>query len=376
MSSTDILFSPFYSDKLDLPNRIVMAPMTRSASPGNIPNERVVEYYRRRAAGGTGFIITEGTCVDHIGAHGFEHVPNFYGEEALAGWKKVVDAVHQEGAKIAPQLWHVGAVREAGVNPGGDAPGYGPSGISMPGVVSGRTMTQDDIDAVIQAFAEAAANAKAIGMDAVEIHGAHGYLIDQFFWEKSNIRDDVYGGDLQQRSRFGIDLIRAVREAVGEEYPIILRYSQFKQQEYEARLADSPEELASFLLPLVEAGVDIFHCSVRRFWEPEFEGSDLGLAGWTQKLTGKPAIAVGSVGLDADFLVEGDGFKTAEVDTSLDKLTDRMDAGEFDLIAVGRALIANADWANIIRDGDYSKLVTFEKSMLASLEGGAAYSPK
>ena len=186
MSSNDILFTPFHSDKLDLPNRIVMAPMTRSASPGNIPNERVVEYYRRRAAGGTGFIITEGTCVDHIGAHGFEHVPNFYGEEALAGWKKVVDAVHREGAKIAPQLWHVGAVREAGINPGGEAPGYGPSGISMPGVVSGKTMTQDDIDEVIQAFAEAAANAKAIGMDAVEIHGAHGYLIDQFFWEKTS----------------------------------------------------------------------------------------------------------------------------------------------------------------------------------------------
>src|SRR6056300_592516 len=376
MSSTDILFSPFYSDKLDLPNRIVMAPMTRSASPGNIPNERVVEYYRRRAAGGTGFIITEGTCVDHIGAHGFEHVPNFYGEEALAGWKKVVDAVHQEGAKIAPQLWHVGAVREAGVNPGGDAPGYGPSGISMPGVVSAKTMTQKDIDDVVAAFAKAAADAQAIGMDAVEIHGAHGYLIDQFFWADSNKREDEYGGNLRQRSRFAVEIVKAVRKAVGEDYPIIFRFSQFKQQEYQARLVETPEELGAFLEPLTEAGVDIFHCSVRRFWEPEFDDSLLNLAGWTQRLTGKPAIAVGSVGLNADFLVEGDGFKTAEVDSSLDKLTDRIEAGEFDLIAVGRALIANADWANIVRDGDYSKLVTFEKSMLASLEGGAAYSPK
>ena len=212
MSSIESLFKSFTSPKLNLPNRIVMAPMTRSASPGNIPNERVVDYYRRRAEGGTGFIITEGTCVNHIAAHGFEHVPNFYGEEALAGWKEVVDAVHAAGAKIAPQLWHVGAVREAGINPGGDCPGYGPSGMSVPGVVSGKTMTKQDIDDVVAAFAQAAADAKAIGMDAVEIHGAHGYLLDQFFWADTNTRDDEYGGDLGQRSRFAIDIIKAVRE--------------------------------------------------------------------------------------------------------------------------------------------------------------------
>ncbi len=376
MSSIESLFKPFSSPKLDLPNRIVMAPMTRSASPGNVPNERVVEYYRRRAAGGTGFIITEGTCVDHIAAHGFEHVPNFYGEEALAGWKKVVEAVHAEGGKIAPQLWHVGAVREAGINPGGDTPGYGPSGMSMPGVVSGKVMTKEDIDDVVAAFAKAAADAKAIGMDAVEIHGAHGYLLDQFFWADTNIRDDEYGGDLRQRSRFSIEIIKAVRKAVGEDYPIIFRFSQFKQQDYSARLVQTPDELADFLEPLTQAGVDIYHCSVRRFWEPEFEGSPLNLAAWTQKLTGKPAISVGSVGLDADFLVEGDGFKKAEVDNSLEKLTDRMEAGEFDLIAVGRALIANADWANIVRAGELEKLLTFDKEMLTTLEGEKAFSPK
>ena len=376
MSSVECLFKPFSSPKLQLPNRIVMAPMTRSASPGNIPNERVVEYYRRRAAGGVGLIITEGTCVEHIAAHGFEHVPNFYGDEALAGWKRVVDAVHAEGGKIAPQLWHVGAVREAGINPGGDTPGYGPSGMSVPGEVSGHTMTQQDIDDVVAAFARAAVDAKAIGMDAVEIHGAHGYLIDQFFWDKTNLRDDQYGGDLRARSRFAIEVIRAVRAAVGEEFPIIFRFSQFKQQEYDARLVETPEQLADFLQPLCDAGVDIFHCSVRRFWEPEFEDSSLNLAGWTQKLTGKPAIAVGSVGLDADFLVEGEGFKAAQVDNSLDKLTDRMQRGEFDLVAVGRALIANPDWANLVRDGKLDKLLPFDKGMLATLEGGIAYSPK
>lgn len=376
MSPIESLFKPFTSPKLKLPNRVVMAPMTRSACPGNVPNPRVVEYYRRRAEGGCGLIITEGTCVNHIAAHGFEHVPNFYGEDALTGWKQVVDAVHAAGAKIAPQLWHVGAVREAGINPGGDTPGYGPSGMSMPGVVSGKVMDKQDIDEVIAAFAQAAADAQSIGMDAVEIHGAHGYLIDQFFWSDTNHRTDEYGGNLRQRSRFAIEIIKAVREAVGEDYPIIFRFSQFKQQDYQARLVANPAELADFLAPLTDAGVDIYHCSMRRFWEPEFDGSDLNLAGWTQKLTGKPAIAVGSVGLDADFLVEGEGFKTADVDTSLDKLTDRMQAGEFDLIAVGRALIANADWAKLVRQGSFDKLSTFDKTMLETLEGEIAYSPK
>lgn len=376
MSSSECLFRPFVSEKLTLPNRVVMAPMTRSASPGNVPNERVVEYYRRRAAGGVGLIITEGTCVDHIAAHGFADVPNFFGEEALAGWKKVVEAVHAEGGKIAPQLWHVGAVREAGCNPGGDTPGYGPSGMSMPGVVSGHTMTQQDIDDVIAAFAEAALAAKTIGMDAVEIHGAHGYLIDQFFWEKTNTRTDQYGGDLQQRSRFAIELIRAVRAVVGPDFPIIFRYSQFKQQEYAARLVETPEQLGEFLQPLTDAGVDIYHCSVRRFWEPEFEGSELNLAGWTQKLTGKPAIAVGSVGLDRDFLVEDSGFETAKPNNSLDKLFDRMESNEFDLIAVGRALIANANWPELVRAGQLDQLQEFNKELLMSLEGGEAISPK
>lgn len=376
MSRAEILFKPFVSDKLQLPNRVVMAPMTRSASPDNAPNARVVEYYRRRAAGGCGLIITEGTCVEHIAAHGFADVPNFYGQQALDGWRQVVEAVHAEGGKIAPQLWHVGAVREAGINPGGDTPGYGPSGISIPGKVTGHTMSQQDIDDVINAFAEAAANAKAIGMDAIEIHGAHGYLIDQFFWPETNKRNDAYGGDRLARSRFAIEIINAVRQSVGEAFPIIFRFSQFKQQDYNARLAQTPEELADFLQPLSDAGVDIFHCSMRRFWEPEFDKSPLNLAAWTQKLTGKPAIAVGSVGLDSDFLREGSEFDAAQPDCSLERLYHQMEAGQYDLIAIGRAVIANADWPTLIRQGQLDKLQAFTKEQLATLEGGQAVAPK
>lgn len=368
MSQVDTLFQPVNLGKLELKNRIVMAPMTRTYSPGNVPSDLSVAYYRRRAEGGIGLIVTEGTFVDHAAASGYPNVPAFYGDEALAGWKKVVDAVHAAGGKIAPQLWHVGAIRRPGVQPGGDTPGHSPSGMVVPGKITGHAMTKEDIADVVAAFAKAAQDAKSIGFDAVEIHGAHGYLIDQFFWDGTNQRDDEYGGDLAARSRFAIEIIRAVRAAVGEDFPIIFRYSQWKQQDYSARLCETPDALAAFLNPLAEAGVDIFHCSTRRFWEADFDGSDLNLAGWTRKLTGKPAITVGSVGLNDDFLPE-DGtadFKSAEP-ASIDNLLERAERNEFDLVAVGRALIANPDWANQVAAGKLSELTAYDKSMLKDL---------
>ncbi|REL30843.1 NADH:flavin oxidoreductase [Thalassotalea euphylliae] len=367
MSSAQ-LFEQVSLGPLTLENRTVMAPMTRTFSPGNVPNDLVVEYYRRRAQGGVGLIITEGTCVGHKAASGYPNVPFIAGDDALAGWKKVVDAVHAEGGKIAPQLWHVGAIRKPGVEPGGDLPGYGPSGMAFPGKQTGHEMTQADIDEVIESFVQAAVDAKAIGFDAVEIHGAHGYLIDQFFWEGTNQRTDEYGGDLAARSKFAIELVTKMRAAVGDDYPIIFRWSQWKQQDYSARLVETPEALEAFLKPLADAGVDIFHCSQRRFWEPEFEGSDLNLAGWVKKVTGKPTITVGSVGLNQDFLPE-DGtsnFKDAET-VSLDNLLDRIGKQEFDLVAVGRALISNPDWVNKVKAGEFDSLKAFDKAQLAEL---------
>ncbi|MDJ0614478.1 MAG: NADH:flavin oxidoreductase [Rhizobiaceae bacterium] len=368
MSNVNTLFQPFVTDKLSLKNRVVMAPMTRTFSPGNIPNSKVVDYYHRRAEGGVGLIITEGTIVDHVASSGYPNVPAFYGDEALAGWKKVVDAVHQAGGKIAPQIWHVGGIRRPGINPGGDSPGHSPSGMAKPGKVTGHAMTHDDIKDVVSAFAKAASDAKSVGFDAVELHGAHGYLIDQFFWDRTNQRSDGYGGDLDTRSRFALEIVRAVRAAVGDDFPIIFRFSQWKQQDYGARLCETPEALGLFLNPLADAGVDIFHCSTRRFWEPEFEGSDLNLAGWARELTGKPTITVGSVGLNADFLPE-DGtpnFKGAEP-ASIANLLERMERNEFDLVAVGRALIANPDWANKIADGRITELESYNKELLNEL---------
>lgn len=361
------LFEPFRLGNLELPTRVVMAPMTRSFSPGGVPNSKVIEYYRRRAAAGVGLIITEGTTVNHPAANGYPNVPRFYGEDALAGWKKVVDAVHAEGGRIVPQLWHVGNVRKLGTEPDGDVPGYGPMEKLKDGKEVVHGMTQADIDNVIAAFAQAARDAQSIGMDGVEIHGAHGYLVDQFFWEGSNQRTDGYGGSLANRSRFAIELIKAVRAAVGPDFPIILRFSQWKQQDYSARLVLTPEALGEFLQPLSDAGVDIFHCSTRRFWEPEFDGSDLNLAGWTRKLTGKPTITVGSVGLDGEFLQFMVNTDKVAKPADLGALLTRLNNQEFDLVAVGRALLVDPEWAVKVRDGHQEDILPFSREALMSL---------
>lgn len=362
------LFTPFKLGSLELKNRVCMAPMTRNMSPGNVANDDVIEYYRRRAEGGVGLIITEGTCIGHKAANGYPDVPAIAGEAALAGWKKVVDAVHKEGGKIAPQLWHVGGIRRPGVEPGGDIPGYSPSGMAFPGKATGHAMTKQDINETVQAYVQAAVDAESVGFDAIELHAAHGYLIDQFFWQGTNQRDDEYGGSMLKRSRFAVEIVAGIRARVAKDFPIILRFSQWKQQNYEAKLVESPEQLGEFLQPLSDAGVDIFHCSTRRFWEPEFEGSDLNLAAWTKKLTGKPTITVGSVSLDADFIpTEGQtAFRDGEI-ASIDTLVANIDKGEYDLVAIGRALVANPDWVNKVQMDKFSELLDFNKSMLSGL---------
>lgn len=363
--SNETLFRPFTLKGLKLPNRIVMAPMTRSKSPGGVPGPDVAAYYRRRAEGGVGLIITEGTLVEDAAAGFDSSVPRFYGDRSLEGWKRVVEAVHAAGGHIVPQLWHVGLVMKAGQALAAGVRPKGPSGLARPGQVVAEPMTRDEIQAVIGAFASAAASAKALGFDGVELHGAHGYLLDQFFWDGTNRRTDEYGGDLVSRARFATEVVREVRRHIGPDFPLILRYSQWKLQDYTAKLAKTPADLGRFLAPFVDAGVDAFHCSTRRFWEPEFPGSNLNLAGWTKKLTGKPTISVGSVTLDTDFT---SSFKGAHAATAgLDALVERMEKDEFDLVAIGRSLIVNPDWPKIVRRGAIAELKPFSKEALDEL---------
>lgn len=347
------LFAPFQYKGLTLRNRFVMAPMTRTFATDGVPSQLVADYYARRAAAEVGLIITEGTVINRPSAKNQKDIPDFHGEAALNGWKKVVEDVHAANGKIAPQLWHVGNT---------------PYGWEAPAPFeSPDAMTAQDIQDTIKAFADAARDAKNLGFDAFEIHGAHGYLIDQFFWAVTNNRTDEYGGKtLKERSRFAVDVVKAMRAAVGPDMVIIFRLSQWKQQDYSVKLVANPAEMEEWLQPLVDAGVDIFHASQRRYWENEFEGSDLNLAGWIKKVTGQPTITVGSVGLNSDVMglfTKGEGSETAEMTDML----RRFERGDFDMVAIGRALLQDPEWVQKVKMQRFDELKAFDVANLQKL---------
>lgn len=373
-SRTNILFEPVKINRLEISNRVVMAPMTRCFSPQGVPGPDVAAYYRRRAEGGVGLIVTEGTWIPHMSASNDENAPRFYGEDALAGWKRVVEEVHAAGGLIMPQLWHVGqtdTVEIEGIyeeTKACDGRQVGPSGMvgrlnEMP-MLKGEPAGLAVIDEIIDAYATAAVSAQALGFDGIELHGAHGYLLDQFNWTVTNLRTDHYGGDIRQRTRFACEVVAEIRRRTGPDFPIIMRMSQWKLQNYQARLAETPDELADVIEPMASAGVDAFHCSQRRFWEGEF-GTDLNLAGWAKKLTGLPTISVGSVSLETDFLksLMGAPSETA----GIDQLLEMMARGDFDMIAVGRALLVDPNWARKVRAGAINRIEPYTPEALAVL---------
>jgi 2,4-dienoyl-CoA reductase-like NADH-dependent reductase (Old Yellow Enzyme family) len=351
------LLEPVSLAWLHLRNRFVMSPMTRNFSPGGVPGDDVAAYYTRRAMAKVGLIITEGVAVDHPasvghGTMGEHSIPVMHGAAALAGWRKVVNSVHAAGGAIAAQLWHMGPIRLNGTPPNPEARSMRPSGVWGPldkamlppaylEQVREATapMSDGEIADVIAGFARSAVNARDAGFDAVDLHGAHGYLIDAFFWSATNQRSDKWGRD---RTLFATELVKAIRAAVGPDFPILFRLSQWKLQDYEARLADTPDELAAIVGALADAGVDIFDVSTRIFSTPAFEGSDTGQAGWVRKLSGKPVMTVGGIGFDQE-LARSFAEPTQSIN-NLDEVMRRFERDEFDLVAVGRALLMDPAW--------------------------------
>ena len=368
--STAPLFEPFRLRSLSCANRIVMAPMTRGFSPDGVPGEDVAAYYVRRAD--CGLIITEGVGVDHpaaLGGSGVDgdDVPHMYGRDALDGWRRLVDAVHAAGSAIMPQLWHQGVMREMGTGPNPQAETVRPSGIWGPldrtAMVSpeylenvaakpGRAMTDEEVVDVIEGFARSARWAMEAGFDGIAIHGAHGYMVDDFLWEGTNQRTDRWGGDHVGRAAFAVELVRAIRREIGEEPVINFRFSQWKQQDVRARLAETPDQLGEILGPLADAGVDIFDGSQRYFDRAEFEGSELNLAGWAKKLTGKASQTVGGVGLASGMYDSNREGQSAAALGNVYKVAERLAKGEFDLVGVGRALMHDPRWVHRIRHGE------------------------
>lgn len=219
-----LLFEPFKLGDIALKNRIVMAPLTRNRATRGLdaPNALNVEYYRQRA--GAGLIITEGTQISQQG-QGYVWTPGIYSPEQITGWKAVTDAVHAEGGKIIAQIWHVGRVSHVSLQPGNQAP-VAPSAVQantktyiesgFAEVSQPRELGLDEIPGIIADYARAAENAKAAGFDGIELHGAHGYLLDQFLRDGSNTRTDIYGGPIENRVRLVLEVVDAVSKVFGK----------------------------------------------------------------------------------------------------------------------------------------------------------------
>lgn len=363
------LFTPFSCGSLTTANRFVMSPMTRNFSPDGVPVPAAADYYARRAH--MGLVITEGVGPDHPaalgdGTTGGPALPLMYGDAALASWRRIVDAVHAAGGKIAPQLWHMGLIRLAGTGPQPQASSVSPSGIwgpldramvppdylaaiKAPGVPASELEIAD----VIAGFARSAAAAVAVGFDAIALHGGHGYLLDSFLWAQTNYRIDQWGGDALGRTRLACEVVRAIRRVIPADMPVIFRLSQWKLQDYQARLAETPQQLNIIVSALADAGVDIFDVSTRRFDDHAFDESDMGLAGWVRKLTGKPVMTVGGIGFDKD--LQSSFMEPTRPLDNLGEVARRFTAGEFDLVAIGRAALMDADWIGKVRRGEAFK---------------------
>ena len=364
------LFKPLTIGPLSLRNRIVMPPMGVHWAEDGVPSPAVANYYRQRAEGGAGLIVTEGTFINHpVSGHNPGYL-RLDSEATVNGWAEVVRQVHQAGAKIIPELWHCGLVYPSedlrnGVDYDPKRGFVSPSGYIMPGQKVAEGMTQQQIEEVIDSFTQAATDAVSAGFDGVELHGAHGFLIDQFFWDQLNHRSDQYGGSMRNRARFAAEIIAQVRRAIGPECPISIRLSQWKMQDFEAKIAHTPEQLADWLEPLVDAGIDFFDCSQRHYWQPEFADSPLNFAAWVKKLSGKPVITVGAIGLNGemrDSLLES---KTASVQPAdIERMMAMLNRDEFDMVAVGRSLIANPDWPQKVAADRLDELNDFTPQVL------------
>ena len=352
------MFEPLVIRQLSLPNRFVLPAMQRGWCEDGVPEAGLADYYVARVRGGAGLIISEATAIDHPSATGQNAAAklNSRSEEA---WRRTIGAVKDAGGNMFMQLFHEGALRPEGMEGT-----LSPSGLAWSGKINGRPASRAELDEIRDAYVEAALKAQEFGADGVEIHAAHGFLLDQFCWLETNRREDGLGGtDLAERLKFPLEVIRAIRAAAGPDFVLGWRFSQWKEVDFNARLFESHEELRTAIVAWEEAGIDLFHASTRRFYLPEWQGSDLGLAGWTTKVGTKPVIAVGSVGVrDLLFGPEQDPDALDPLG-SLEELARRFVRGDFALVAVGRAMIADPDWVNKLREGRFEAIEPFRSEM-------------
>lgn len=366
--SLEPLFTPYKVGPLQLRNRFVMPGMQRALCSDGLLHPEMADYYARRARGGAALIIGEGCAVDHWSSNWNSQFPRT-APAALEQWQRCATLVHEAGSAMLLQISHPGALRtESHALPGSTGPALSPSGLYGPDKTNGSPASAEELDEILKSFVTAAWFARQAGMDGIELHACHGFFLDQFLWAETNHRADRFGGPgIEQRATYPCAIVAAIRAAMGPDFVIAFRLSQWKEVDYAARIADTPDELGRLLGLLENAGVDILHASGRRFFDPAFPAEDdCSLAGWCKRLSALPVITVGSVGLATDVMTELVGTQDAGLDLldNLAELGARFDRDEFDLIAVGRNLIADPDWINKLRDGDLGSMRPFRKEDL------------
>jgi len=341
------LFSEAKFGTLTLANHIVMAPMTRSRALGNIPNDMIAEYYAQRAT--AGLIITEGTSPSPNGL-GYARIPGIYSAEQIEGWKKTTSAVHENGGKIFIQLMHTGRIAHGANLPNG-AEILAPSSVAAAGDMwtdsdgmvshsTPREMTNADVKATVQEFVQAAKNAVEAGFDGIELHGANGYLIEQFLSPRSNQRTDEYGGSIENRSRFLLEIAAQSIAAIGAD-KVGLRLSPFGAAGDLLPHADDNHDLYVYLTSqLNELGLVYLHL---------VDHSGMGA----------PAVPAETVDAIRETFT---GTLILCGSYNVDRAEADLESGKADLIAFGRPFLANPDLVERLETG--AELAQFDPATL------------
>lgn len=353
-NQTTTLFSSINIGNSTLENRVGLAPMTRtSATEQGLATDEMAQYYANFARGGFGLVMTEGTYTDQFYSQGYLNQPGIATKEQTEAWEKVVAAVHEEGAKIIMQLMHAGALSQgnrfnsitkgpSAVKPKGEQLAfYGGQGEFR----TPEELTQDEIDQVIQTFAASANKAKEAGFDGVEIHGANGYVLDQFLTDYTNLRADQYGGSVQNRIRLALEVIKAVREEVGDEFPVGIRISQAKVNDADHKWSGGEAEAAEIFTSLQQAGVDFIHIAEPNAAAPAFGETGSTLVKLAKEHGKTIVIANGTLGdpASAEALLNDEGA---------------------DIVTIGKAALANQDWVNRAAEDQELNAFDFQKYLL------------
>jgi len=339
--------------------------MTRvSANEDGTVGPLMKDYYQSFADGGFAMIITEGIYTDKLYSQCYKFQPGLSDEVQMNSWKKVAEAVHKSDGVIIAQLMHAGALSQynkyangnaapSEIRPLGKEMGiyYGEGEYSVP-----KAMSQEDINEVIRGFANAAMLAKCAGFDGVEIHGANGYLLDQFLTVYTNERNDEYGGVLASRMKITREIVEAVREAVGRDFVVGIRFSQSKVNDIEYKWPEQDEGAKTIFQSALASGVDYIHTTEYIAKASAFDGG-LSLAALAKKYAAIPVIANGGISRDSDanYLVE---------------------SGQADIVSLGKVALANPNWPNAVKSGRALQDFDFEMfNPLADLKTAKQFMP-